>query len=418
MAEENKMQFKAVEVTMDAEGNQVITDVPKADTDDDTGADDDNEGQNDSDDDNKAQLDADATNTDDDSDSDDDSGADDDNDSDADVDDDDTDNNDDSDNDSDNDDDSDSDDDNDDSQDDDSDSDDDDDDVHTQDEEDVVDYDELPESVQGYLDFLEDTGGSMQEYLEANRDFTKMPQDEAIRAHLKATNPYLDEDDIQYEIETRFGITEDDSDNEARAKKIAKKKFYGEAVKSLTESNAKYKADLGSSAAVPQKAKEALAFQENFKVQSAATAKKTEAVRSSFVKETNKVLGKDFKGFEVKIDGEAQTYKPNDVRKTKEHNLDVNNLLNRFKDSKGNINDVKGYHKAMTFASNPDAVAQHFFELGKASAIEEDAKDSKNINMSRKPRQVQQSKDNSKVKYKFVDLDSPNKKGKIKLSNY
>jgi hypothetical protein len=66
--------------------------------------------------------------------------------------------------------------------------------VHTNDEE-VVDYDELPESVQGYLDFLEETGGSMQDFLAANRDFTKMPQDEAIRAHLKATNPYLDDED-------------------------------------------------------------------------------------------------------------------------------------------------------------------------------------------------------------------------------
>lgn len=406
MAEEAKMQFKAVEVSMDAEGNQVITDVEKPTADDDN-QNDDNQDDNQNDDDNQDdnQDNDDNQNDDNQDDNQDDNDSDDDNQDD---------NADDADSDDDNQDDNDSDDD---ADDDDSGADSDDDDVHTQDEEDVVDYDELPESVQGYLDFLEDTGGSMQDYLQANRDFSKMPQDEAIRAHLKATNPYLDEDDIQYEIETRFGITEDDTDNEARAKKIAKKKFYGEAVKSLTESNAKYKADLGSSAAIPQKATEAIKFQETFLAQQSATAKKTEAVRSSFVKETNKVLGKDFKGFEVKIDGEAQTYKPNDVRKTKEHNLDVNNLLNKFKDDKGNINDVKGYHKAMTFASNPDAVAQHFFELGKAAAIEEDVKDSKNINM--KPRQVQQGKKGAQPKYKFVDLDSSNnKKAKIKLRNY
>ena len=281
----------------------------------------------------------------------------------------------------------------------------------------VVDYDELPESVQGYLDFLEETGGSMQDYLAANRDFSKMPQDEAIRAHLKATNPYLDDDDIQYEMETRFGIDEDlDSEKEIRDKKIAKKKFHGEAVRSLTEVNAKYKVDLESSSAIPQKAQEAIKFQEQFNADRASKAKANAVVRSSFEKETNKLLGKDFKGFEVNIDGVSQTYKPQDVSKTKEHNLDVNNLLGKFTDKNGSVTDVEGYHKALTFASNPDAIAKHFYDLGKAAMVEEDVKDSKNIQM--KPRQVQQSKDNSKTKFKFVDLENSGKKGKINLRNY
>lgn len=284
-------------------------------------------------------------------------------------------------------------------------------------QEDIVDYDELPEAVQKYLDFHEDTGGSMQDFLQANRDFKSMPQDDAIREYLRATNPYLDEDDIQYEMETRFGITEDDTDNEIRAKKVAKKKFHGEAVKSLTESNAKHKVDLESSTAVPQKAKEALQFQEQFEANQAAQDKSLKAARSSFEKETNKVLGKDFKGFKVKIGEETHLYKPSDVKKTKESNLNVNNLLGRFTDKEGRITDVEGYHKSITAASNPDEYAQHFYDLGVAAATEKDVKDSKNIKM--KPRQVQTSKDNSKQQFKFVDLDgAKNKKAKIKLRNY
>jgi hypothetical protein len=218
-------------------------------------------------------------------------------------------------------------------------------------------------------------------------------------------------------IESRFGIDEDlDSDREIREKKIAKKKFHGEAVRSLTDNNAKYKADLESSSAVPQKAKEALKFQEQFNANRAAQAKAQTAVRSSFEKETNKLLGKDFKGFEVNIDGVSQTYKPQDVRQTKEQNLDVNNLLGKFTNKDGSIKDVAGYHKALTFASNPDAIAKHFYDLGRAAMAEEDVKDSKNINM--KPRQVQQSKDNSKTKFKFIDLEDSGKKGKINLKNY
>lgn len=285
-------------------------------------------------------------------------------------------------------------------------------------EDDIVSYDELPEAVQKYLDFLEDTGGSLEDFISVNRDFEKLPQDDVIREFLKKTNPYLDADDIEYEMKSRFGIDEDtDSDSEIRAKKVAKKKFYGEAIKSLKTDGEKYKADLASSSALPQQAKDALDFKKQFETQRAAEAKAVQQKVSSFVRETNKVLGKDFKGFEVKVGDKSLIYKPSDVKKTREENLNVNNLLGRFTDKEGNVKDVAGYHKALTFASNPDAVAAHFFELGKAAAVEESAKGSRNIKMD--PRQVAQPRNTDTSKFKFVELDSQqSKNAKIKLRNY
>jgi hypothetical protein len=389
MADNAKTEIKAVEVTYDAEGNPTVKPVeqPAAEDQNDDNQDDDNQdGVDNNQDDNNDD------NSDDDNQSDDNQT--DDSDDGADVDDADVDDADDADED-----------------------DDDDSDVQTDIDEDVVDYDELPEAVQAYLDFYEETGGSMQDFALVNRDFDSLPQDDVVREFLKKSNPYLDADDIEYEMETRFGITDADSDAEVRAKKVAKKKFYGEAMKSLKADGAKYKADLGSSAALPQQAREALNFQKEFQATQAATAKATAAKVDSFVKNTNKVLGKDFKGFEVKVGEEMLTYKPSDVRKTREQNLNVNNLLNRFTDKEGNVTDVKGYHKALTFASNPDAVAQHFFELGKAAQLEDGVKDSKNISM--KPRQTQSKPNNNKTKFKFVDVDGTrSKNSKIKLRNY
>ncbi len=392
MAEDAKTEFKAVDVELDAEGNAIVTPIeePAAEDTNDDNQDDDN--QTDDNDDN--QDDSDDDNQDDDSSEDNDDTQDDDSDVD------------------------DSDDDN---QDDDSDEDDagdtDDSDVQEDNDEDVVDYNELPEAVQAYLDFYEETGGSMQDFALVNRDFDSLPQDDVIREFLRKFNPYLDSDDIEYEMETRFGITDADSDAEARQKKVAKKKFYGEAMRTLKAEGAKYKADLGSSAALPQQAREALEFQRDFQAQSEAQAKATASKVDSFVKDTNKILGKNFKGFEVKVGEETLTYKPSNVRKTREENLNVNNLLNRFTDKEGNVTDVKGYHKALTFASNPDAIAQHFFELGKAAQLEDGVKDSKNISM--KPRQVQTRQNNSKQKIKFVDIEpSRSKNAKIKLRNY
>jgi hypothetical protein len=398
MAEEPKVEFKSVDVTIDAEGNAVVKDTPTPAPDDsnDDNQDDDNQNDdNQNDDNNDNDDDSNDDNQDDDSGED---NNDDNQDDDSNVDDSDDDDNQDDDSDG-------------------ADADDDDSDVQDNIDNDVVDYEELPEAVQKYLDFFEETGGSMQDFAAVNRDFDSLPQDDVIREYLRKTNPYLDADDIEYEVESRFGINEEDSDAEVRAKKVAKKIFYGEAMKTLKAEGAKFKADLGSSAAVPQAAKEALKFQQDFQAQQAATAKATEAKVNTFVKDTNKVLGKNFKGFEVKVGEETLTYKPSDVRKTREENLNVNNLLNRFTDKEGNVTDVKGYHKALTFASNPDAVAQHFFDLGKAAQLEDGVKDSKNIQM--KPRQTQGGKNTSKQTFKFVDLESSrSKNAKIKLRNY
>jgi hypothetical protein len=285
-------------------------------------------------------------------------------------------------------------------------------------DDDIVDYKELPENVQKYLDFLEETGGSFEDFVKINQDFSKLPQDQVIRDYIRQNNPYFDEADVEFEMEKLFGIDEEaDSEYEIRAKKVAKKRYYGEAIKYFENQKGKWKADLVSrSSELPKEVQEAVAFKQQYEQQQQAVIKKTEESRRSFVKQTNKLLGKDFKGFEVKLGDETVTYKPENVRKVKEQNLNVNNLLNRFLDKDGNVSDVAGYHRALAVASDPEAFAQHFFELGKAAMAEEDAKDSKNIQM--KPRQQKAKPKGKSTKFKLVDDESSSNKGKIRFRNY
>lgn len=284
------------------------------------------------------------------------------------------------------------------------------------DEEDIVDYNELPESIQKALDFMEETGGSLQDFLEINQDYSKLPQDEVIGRFLKSQYPTLDSEDIAYEIESRFGQDEDDSESDIRRKAVEKKKFYAEALKSLQANADKYRTELGSSAGLSAKAQEAIKFQEQFQNQQAQQNKTLEAARSSFIKGTNKLFGKDFKGFGVKVGDKTHLYKPENVTKLKEQNLDVNNLLGRYLDKNGNVTDVEGYHRMAAIASDPDTFAQHFFELGKAAMLEEDEKDSKNIKDN--PRGTKPNpKQPNRPKFKFLDDDSV-PKGKIRLKSY
>ena len=284
-----------------------------------------------------------------------------------------------------------------------------------EDNSDVVDYEELPEAVQKYLDFMEDTGGSLQDFVNINQDLSKLPQDEVIGRFLKAKYPTLDGEDINYEIESRFGAEDTDTDADIRRKNVEKKKFYAEALSSLQSGAEKHKVDLASSNALPAQAKAAIDFVKNYETQQAQSTKQLEAVRKSFIKESNKALGKDFKGFEVKVGDETILYKPENFAKVKEQNMNVNNLLNKFLDKDGSVKDISGYHKALSVASNPEGFAQHFFELGKAAMVEEDARDSKNVNT--KTRGTQPNLKSKQPKFKFLDAESSSN-SKIKLKHY
>lgn len=290
-------------------------------------------------------------------------------------------------------------------------------------EDDIVDYEKLPEAVQKYLEFFEDTNGSIEDFIKVNEDPSKLPIDDVIAKFYKKQNPTLDAEDIAFEMQERFGFDSDlEDEKDIRRKKIAKKKLYGEALASLKADNEKYATSLVSSGkGVSKEALEAIEFKQNFDKQQAESRTGVSQKRDNFVKETNKVLGKDFKGFEVDLgDGNKATYKPENISKTKEQNLDVNNLLDRFTDKEGNISDVKGYHRALTIASDPEAFAKHFYEMGKADNAEQDAKTSKNINMN--PRQSQPNRNNGKSKFKAVSVGQAQGgsglKPQIKLRNY
>lgn len=285
---------------------------------------------------------------------------------------------------------------------------------------DVVDYEELPEAVQKFLDLYEDTGGkaTMEDFLFINQDLSKLSQDEVIRRYMKQQNPALDDEDVAFSLEDEFGFDPDiDEERDIRKKKVAKKKYYGEALKALEQQKAKYGADLASrQTQLDPAAQEAIQFKQSFEQRRAQEDKAYEQQRQAFIKQTNKVLGKDFKGFEVKVGDTELTYKPDDVRKLKESNLDVNNFLSRFLDKDGSIKDVAGYHRALAFGSNPEGVAEHFYNLGKAAALEEESKEGKNY--KDQPRKTQSAhKPKNAPKFRFLE-DESEQKGKIRLKHY
>ena len=240
---------------------------------------------------------------------------------------------------------------------------------------------ELPENVEKLVQFMEETGGTVEDYVNLNRDITKMDPVSTIREFYKQTKPYLTDDQITRQLNKKFHYTEDDDPGDIEDKKIAFQEELFKAQTNLQGQKDKYYADLKLGSKLPPEASEAL----NFKKTQEETLAKQDAMKQSFLKATDGVFNNDFKGFDFAVGDNKYRYKVGDVSKVKNFQSDLNNFVGQFVGEDGAIKDAGGYHKAMFAAQNADKLAQHFYEQGRADAIKNAAKEANNINMN--PRQ-------------------------------
>jgi len=239
----------------------------------------------------------------------------------------------------------------------------------------------LPEDVKAYLKYREDTGRSFQDFLEVQKDWSAEKEDVLLRKYIAEKNPYFDEDDINSEIEEKYTFDEDfDSELEVKKKQREKKRLIAEAQDFFKEKSEKYKIPLESNEDyIPLEYREAKNKLQEINESQDLVSQAEEKAVNYFRNKTEELFSKDFKGFEFKIDNEEFVFKPSNVEESKNSQMNIGNFIDKHLGEDGLIKDVKGYHKALNMAMNPDQVAKHFFELGKAKAIEEIAKDRKNI---------------------------------------
>ena len=88
------------------------------------------------------------------------------------------------------------------------------------------------------------------------------------------------------------------------------------------------------------------------------------------------------------------------------------NVLLLFLDKNSALKDAKGYHKSLFTAMNADAIANHFYEQGKADAIKDTIAKGKNINTT--ARQAHAEVNTGGMKVRVLGEDSNDFKFKIK----
>ena len=242
----------------------------------------------------------------------------------------------------------------------------------------------LPEDVSKYLDFKKKTGRGFEDFVKANRDLSNLSDNQLLREYYSMTESDLDADDIQYLMEDKFGYDEElDDQKDIKKKNIAKKREISKAKKYLNELKETYSIPLESSGdSVSKETLEELQAYRNYIQQSKTAQEANQKKNEYFLKQTDKVFDSEFKGFEFNVGDKVISYAYGDTQEMRSKQLSLDSFVNKFLGEDGLISDAKGWHTALSAAIDPQKFAQYFYEQGKADAIGDVSKKSKNINMN------------------------------------
>jgi hypothetical protein len=232
----------------------------------------------------------------------------------------------------------------------------------------------LPENVEKLVSFMEDTGGTVEDYVRLNADYSTVDDGVLLKEFYKKTKPYLEPEDLDIILED-YDYDEDlDEERDIRKKKIAFKEEVAKAKDFLESTKSKYYDEIKLRPGVTQKQKEATDFFDRFN-KDQETAKKQ---HSEFKSNTDKYFSDEFKGFDFDVSGKKFRYGVQDSNKVASDQSNINNFVGKFLNKDGVMTDTKGYHKALYMASNGDSIINHFYEQGKADAVRDVVNKSKN----------------------------------------
>jgi len=277
----------------------------------------------------------------------------------------------------------------------------------------------LPESIQKLVDFMEETGGDINDYVNLNRDVSKMDNSDILDEYYRTTKSHLTAEERAFLLEESFGYNEEEDDpKDIRKKKIALKEQVAEAKAYLDGQKSKYYQDIKAGSKLTQEQQKAIDFFDRYNKDSKNQEKLFEANKKKFQQRTDNVFNKDFKGFDYQVGEKKYRFNVKDVDNVRTTQSDINNFINKFVGEDSSISDAKGYHKSLFTAMNADAIANHFYEQGKADAIKDRVAKDKNINLE--PRKTHGETNVGGVKYRVLGNTSTeikNRSFKIRKKN-
>ena len=277
---------------------------------------------------------------------------------------------------------------------------------------------DLPENVEKLVKFMNETGGTLEDYVRLSADYSKVDDSVLLRNYLEQTKEHLNQDEISFLIEDKYSFDEDvDEPKDIKRKKLAYKEAVNDARKHLEGLKDKYYKEVKLGSKLLPEQQKAIDFFNRYNTEQDKAEEQAKQAKAYFDKETDKVFNENFKGFDFKVGDKKYRYNVKDVQNTKAHQSDVMNLIKPYLDPKTKqITDASGYHKMLFSASNSDSISNHFYQQGKADAIKEITSEAKNINMDARKTDTG-SVDTKAGKFKVISGDDSSKL-RFKLKNY
>ena len=241
---------------------------------------------------------------------------------------------------------------------------------------------ELPENIQKVVDFINETGGSLEDYVRLNQDYSQLADNQLLFEYYKQSKPHLSNDEIEFLIEDNFQYDEDmDEERDIKRKKLAFKEEIARAKNHLENQKSKYYEEIKAGSRLTPDQQKAVDFFNRYNKENEEVTRVAEQQKKTFLKRTDEVFSNEFKGFEYNVGDKKYRFNVKDAAAVKNTQSDINNFVKKFLDENNNMKDAKGYHKSLFTAMNADAIANHFYEQGKADALKESIARSKNVNM-------------------------------------
>ena len=276
---------------------------------------------------------------------------------------------------------------------------------------------ELPENIQKVVNFINETGGSLEDYVKLNVDYNSLDEDQLLKEYYQTSKPHLDGDEVAFLLDENFAFDEDiDDDRDVIKKKIARKEELSKAKTYLDNLKSTYYEEIkGGSKLAPEQKKAVELFNRYTKENELAT-QTAEKQTNAFLDKTGKLFNENFKGFDYSVGDKKYRFKVKDAETVKNNQSDINNFIKKFLNEDGVMSDAQGYHKSLFTAMNADSVAQHFYEQGKSDSMKESVSNSKNIKMG--ARGVHENVKPNDGGWSVRSVDSGSSDSKLKIKSF
>lgn len=243
----------------------------------------------------------------------------------------------------------------------------------------------------------EKTGRSPEDYFRLNKDWSSEQPDELLKSYYKEQGPDLTDREVERLIERKFGVEDEEDENEILDKGTEKKQEVRKALNYFTSLKEGMGVKSDAPKSVPNEYKSALELQKSIVKQQELAELNQRSYLDSL---TNHY--KEYDGIELSFSGEVDgvkkdvslKYYPGDSELKDIIDLQRNTsaFFQKFgevkEDGSFTLTDANGLFTALAVASNPSAVAKFFWEQGVSEARESFIKDElKRPNFESRPSQ-------------------------------